>query len=67
MDMWVSYLALLFDFNFAPSFKYILENDYINAIVDRIPYTNSGTAKKMEEVRKIATDFCIEKQDYIQK
>ena len=44
-----------------------LENDYINAIVDRIPYTNSGTAKKMEEVRKIATDFCIEKQDYIQK
>ena len=58
MDMWVSYLALLFDLNFAPSFQYILENDYINAIVDRITYTNPSTAKKMEEIRRIATEFC---------
>ena len=57
MDMWVSFLALLFDFNYAPSFKYILEYDYINAIVDRIPYSNLATATKMEEIRRIAIEF----------
>ena len=58
MDMWVSFLALLFDFNFPSSFQYILENDYINKIIDRIPYTNPDTAKKMEEIREIALEFC---------
>lgn len=58
MDMWVSFLALLFDFNYAPSFKYILEFDYINAIVNRIPYSNPETAAKMEEIRRIAIEFC---------
>ena len=58
MDMWVSFLALFFDFNYAPSFQYIMECDYINAIIDRIPYSNPDTARKMEEIRKIAVDFC---------
>ena len=58
MDMWVSFLALLFDFNYSPSFKFILENDYINAIVDRIPYSNPDTAKKIAEIKNIAIDFC---------
>lgn len=62
MDMWISYLALLFDFNFAPSFNYILENDYINAIIDRIPYSNPDTAKKMNKIKEIAIDFCQTKQ-----
>lgn len=58
MDMWVSYLALLFDLNYAPSFQYLLKNDYINAIIDRITYTNPETTKKMEEIRKTAIEFC---------
>ena len=60
MDMWVSFLALFFDFNYAPSFQYIMEHDYINAIIDRIPYSNPDTAKKMEGIRKIAIDFCYQ-------
>ena len=59
MDMWISYLALLFDFNYAPSFQYILDYDYINAIVNRIHYSNPDTAKKMEEIRKIAIEYCL--------
>lgn len=59
MDMWVSFLALFFDFNYAPSFKFILENDYINAIIDRIPYSNPDTATKMNEIKKIAINFCL--------
>ena len=58
MDMWVSYLALLFDLNFAPSYKYLLKNNYINSIIDRIPYTNPVTVKKMEDIRNIAMKFC---------
>jgi len=58
MDKWVSFLALLFDFNYAPSFQYILEHDYINAIVDRIIYTNTNTAAMMENIRKIAITYC---------
>ena len=62
MDMWVSFLALLFDFNFPASFQYILDYDYINAIVDRIPYRNPATIEKMEMVRKIAIDYCRSNQ-----
>lgn len=62
MDMWVSFLALLFDFNFSPSFQYILENDYISKIIDRIPYSNPDTAKKMEEIREIAIEFCKDRK-----
>lgn len=58
MDMWVSFLALLFDFNYAPSFKLILEKDYINSIVDRIPYSNLDTIEKMEKIRRIAIGYC---------
>lgn len=58
MDNWVSFLALLFDFNYAPSFQYVLECDYINAIVNRIPYSNPDTANKMDEIRRIAIEFC---------
>ncbi len=58
MDMWVSYLALLFDFNFPASFSYILEHDYINFIIDRIPYSNPDTKDKMEQIRNISLDFC---------
>ena len=60
MDMWVSFLALLFDLNYAPGFKFILEHDYIDAIVNRIPYSNPDTAKKMAAIRDIAINFCKE-------
>ncbi len=46
MDMWVSYLGYLFDFNFNSGLKYILEQDYINKIVDRI--LNSSRVTHMD-------------------
>lgn len=57
MDMWVSYLGYLYDLNFSASFQYILERDYINQIVGRIPYSNADTREKMETIQKEASAY----------
>lgn len=58
MDMWVSYLAFIFDFNFPASFEFILNRNYINSIIDRIPYSNPDTAEKMKRIKEIALKYC---------
>ena len=58
MDMWISYLAFIFDFNFPASFQYVLEHNYIHQNIDRIPYSNPDTAIKMKEIKKIAISYC---------
>ena len=57
MDMWVSYLAFVFDLNFKSSYLFIKENNYINSNIDRIKYTNIKTKESMNEVRKIILEF----------
>ncbi len=57
MDMWVSYLGYLFDFNYAEAIAFLLENNYINRIIDRIEYTNPDTAAKMEQIREKALRY----------
>ncbi len=54
MDMWVSYLGYIFDLNFPVSRSYIRKYDYINKLVDRIPYTNPETRCRMEAIRQTA-------------
>lgn len=61
MDMWISYLAFIFDFNFPASFSYVLDGDYINLNIDRIPYSNPETARKMSVIKEIASSYCKEK------
>lgn len=60
MDMWVSYIAFIFDFNFPASYQYVLEHRYIESNVDRIPYSNPETARKMALIRQEGLDFCRE-------
>lgn len=57
MDMWVSYIAFIFDYNFTSGLKYLQENDYINRMIDRIDYKNNDTKKKMENIRKHAIKY----------
>lgn len=61
MDMWVSYLAQIFDVNFKETFELIKEKEYIHKTADRIPYTNPQTAERMEHIIKIADEY-IEEQ-----
>lgn len=57
IDHWVSYLALIFDFNYTSGLKYIKEQNYINIIIDRIDYKNKETKEKMEIIRTFTTNY----------
>ena len=57
MDMWVSYIAFVFDYNFNPGLKYIKDNNYVNVLVDRFEYQNEDTKQKMEQIRKCVNDY----------
>lgn len=50
MDYWVSYVAYFYDINFPETKDIILENHYIEKIIQRIPYSNPDTAEKMHEI-----------------
>ncbi|MGF0031460.1 HD domain-containing protein [Bariatricus sp. SGI.154] len=57
MDYWVSYLAYFFDINYEVSFELIHEQNYIDLLIDRIPYSNTETASKMEEIRDVLREY----------
>ncbi len=63
LDMWVSYLAFIFDLNFPSSFRFIQEHDYINRCIDRMDYHGQSTREAMEEVRRICLDYVQEKAE----
>lgn len=56
-DMWISYIAFIFDLNFDVSLKYVQEKGYIDKLVDRIQYKNEDTKQKMEQIRKCAKKY----------
>ena len=47
VDYWVSYVAYFFDINFKETFEIIQEEDYVDRIIFRIPYTNEKTKRMM--------------------
>ena len=57
MDYWVSYVAYFCDIYFRASFDIIEEHNYLNRIIDRIPYSNPDTVRQMEEIRTYLTRF----------
>lgn len=60
LDMWVSYLAFVYDFNFRSSYTYVLDHDYLHACVARIPYATPQTAERMAAIEREATAYCRE-------
>ena len=60
LDMWVSYMAFIFDLNCSSSFRFIQEHDYINRCIDRMDYSEKNTKESMEEVRRICLDYVQE-------
>lgn len=61
IDIWISYIAFLFDLNFNISLKYIKDKNYIDILVDRVKYKNEDTKNKMEQIRNCAKKYIDEK------
>ena len=61
MDCWISYLAFLYDLNFASSYRFIWEQDYFNRNIDKIPYSNEETKKVMESIRSMGNSYLEKK------
>lgn len=57
MDMWVSYIAYIFDLNFAASFAYVREHEYIRRLAERIPYRNERTIRHMKQLQATAEAY----------
>lgn len=57
MDYWVSYIAYFFDINFKETFEIIREKNYVDRIIDRIPYSNPDTLEKMEQLRRMVNEY----------
>lgn len=54
LDMWVSYLAFIFDINFYYALITIQERKYIDAMVDRLSYQREETKRRVEKIREYA-------------
>lgn len=61
IDVWISYLAMIYDFNFIESLKFVKENDYINKLIDRLDYKITDTKYKMNLIREHANNYLIKK------
>lgn len=61
IDIWISHLAFIFDFNFSTGLNDIKEKDYINILLDRFTYNSLETKEKIETIRKICINYINEK------
>lgn len=61
MDYWVSYVAYFFDINFPATFSIILEEQYVQRIVGRIPYSNPDTERKMRLLEEMVLQYARER------
>ena len=55
------------DINFSETFSIIREKNYVHRLIARIPYSNPDTAKKMQQLEKMVTDYMdlwIEKKKF---
>ena len=58
MDYWLSYLAYFYDINYKVSMELILEHDYVERLIQRIPYSDPQTREQMEENRDMLLQYC---------
>ena len=60
VDMWVSYMAFIFDLNFKSSYQFIQDHDYIHRNMARLDFKD-GLKEDMLFVEKICQDYIEEK------
>ncbi len=64
LDMWLSYIAFIYDLHFKESIKYIKDNHWIDRSFDRLHPTHQETYEQYQILKQKALDF-IEKKGLI--
>lgn len=62
MDFWVSYLAYFYDVYFPETMQIVLEKNYIQKIIGRIPCGNADTREKMEILEQDLLEYARTKK-----
>lgn len=57
IDMWLSYIAFIFDLHFAQSVDYIHKNHWVERSFDRLNPVDLNTQKQYLQLRQIALDY----------
>lgn len=57
LDMWLSYIAFMFDLNFAESRQFLLDKNYIPILFGRLTPVNPETQRQYVELQKVAEAF----------
>ncbi len=57
LDMWLSYIAYIYDLNFPASLRYTIEHDYVKRLFARIPYKNPETIAKIQILQDSILSF----------
>lgn len=57
LDMWISYIAYIFDLNFAGSFAYIRKKNYIPRLFARVSCTDPKTAQRISQLEETAQSY----------
>ena len=57
LDMWLSYIAFIFDLHFLKSLQYVKEKNWVNRSFDRINPSDPKTHEQYETLRRRALDY----------
>ena len=61
LDIWVSYIAMIFGLYFDESLEFVKEKDYMNSLIDKYHYNSLIANSQMEEIRKKSNDYLVRK------
>lgn len=57
LDMWLSYIAFIFDLHFTESLKYIQDHNWINRSFDRLNPVDEKTHQQYAVLKQVALDY----------
>lgn len=60
LDVWLTHIGFVYDFNFAYSLKETLENNYASIILHQIACKDKQTVQQIEEIDKVVNQYMKE-------
>ena len=61
LDMWITYPAFIFDYNFVAGLKYVKRKMYVIRMLNLLNYKNEDVKQKIEKIKDISNEYIKEK------